>query len=125
MIPLLLGCPCFIANGSPTFKSGMITVQETPKHQFNDAFAPDLIWAFEGPSRFLPVQLNFIMKKEQNQVCHFIDFVYKGACRESWWTHRDWLGINACAAFVSTQTSHARFRLLIVEQGSRPLCVKK
>ncbi len=53
---------------------------------------------------FYPVKVceyYFIKEKEYNK------YFVVGA--------KDWLGINTCAAFVSTQTSQARFRLLIVE----------
>ena len=40
----------------------------------------------------------------------------------SWWRHRDWLGINACAAFVRCSPRSACKHLLIVERGFLSTC---
>ena len=40
MILWLSGYPCFITNGSPTISQGYCGAK-TPKHIFNDAFAPN------------------------------------------------------------------------------------
>ena len=54
--------PLFYNQRLPDHKSGMITVQETPKHQFNDAFAPNIL-GLSQPEPFLPIQFRLYNEK--------------------------------------------------------------